>query len=75
MSLYIKIYINEDRLKVFAATRVTHKDHGWNTYTISEYSDKPLGTIKTVGTIRHKYEDGATVLSRKVLQFVTRKVK
>jgi hypothetical protein len=75
MSLYVKLYINEDKLKIFAATRVTNKTTGWNTYEISEYPEKPWGEIRNLGTIRHKYEDGADVLSRKVLTFATKKVK
>jgi hypothetical protein len=74
MSLYIKLYINEDQLQVFAATRMSNKP-SWNTYEISEYPEKPWDKIRKIGTIRHKYEDGAVVLSRKVLAFATKKVK
>ena len=72
MSLYIKLYINEDRLQVFAATRMSHKP-SWNTYVISEYPEKPWGEIKKIGTLRHKYGDGAIVLARKILELATRK--
>jgi hypothetical protein len=68
MSLYIKLYINEDQLQVFAATRMSNKPQ-WNTYEISKISN---GRGVVIGETRHRYDDGAVILARKVLKIAIR---
>jgi len=72
MALIITIKVNTDTLRGYSAQRLDDKKTGWNNYLIKKHTiDQLSERIECIGTIRHKYEDGADILVYKVMKFVT----
>lgn len=80
MSLYIHIAINNQVIRTFGAQNITQKNaygepipnaYGECDYRVCKYVDNGDGTTRREflkGNVFHRREDGAVVLSKKVLE-------
>jgi hypothetical protein len=79
MALTIAIGENNKPIHGYSAQRLGDKKTRWNKYLIKRHTINMLDIrsttggekIEIIGIIRHKYEDGADVLTYKVMKYVT----
>jgi len=72
MSLYVTISINAKAIRTFGAQRITKNPTGENTYRVCKYvdnGDKTANRVYLPGVIYHNREEGAVILSKKVIDF------
>ena len=72
MSLLVDVLINGHVIQTYAAEKLGSKKYGVNEYRILYLNESMRHEI---GTIKHRYSDGATILAKKVMALAVKHQK
>ena len=72
LTITVEIRINENNIRTYCARRIGEESPtGWDDYEVYCPPESLDAEKTSLGTIRHKYEDGSTKLALKILKLVT----